>query len=136
MAANECIPYYEPGGRITAHAAASLTGKRFVRVSATKQAGSAGVSDSVLGGNVVVNTPSAGGRVLGVTSHDIASGKKGTIISTPGTVVPVTCAADITAFAEVEVDTAGRVIPKNTGVAVGVALADAANGADAMIKLY
>lgn len=133
--ANDCVPYYEPGGRITAHAAAALTGKRFVRISANRQSGP-GLSATGDGGNLVVNTPTAGARVFGVTAHDAASGSKVAIIRGPGFVVPVTAAATIAAFDEVEVNAAGQVIPKAAGVAVGFAVNGAANGADAEIALY
>lgn len=134
MAANECIPFYEPGGRITGHAEAALSGKRFVRISGNRQSGP-GLALTAQGGNYPVNAPTAAGRVFGVTSHDVAAGGKVTVISTPGTVLPVTAAAAIAAFEEVQVDALGRVIPLAGGVSVGVALTAAANGADAEIQL-
>lgn len=135
---NEAIPYYEPGKRITAHAAAAVLGKRFVAIVATRRPGGpAGISDAADGdGNIVVNAPAAGGRVFGVTSHDAAIDTKVTILRGSGFVVPVLAAAPIAFFQEVEVDAQGRVIPLAAGVAVGFAVADAANGTDAQIALY
>jgi hypothetical protein len=135
----ECIPYYEPGGRITAHADVALTGKRFVAISATKQPGAtlttSGV-DQTSGGNIRVGNPAAGARTLGVASHDAPVGSKVTVISTPGTVVPVTTVAALLANVEVETDAAGRAVALGAGRARGVTLADAPAGGDAMVKLY
>lgn len=133
--ANDCIPFYEPGGRITAHCAAAITGKRFVAISASRQSGP-GLSATGDGGNYIVNAPAAGGRVFGVAMHDAPSGGKVTIVRGPGFVVPVLAAAAIAVFAEVEVNATGAVITKASGVAVGFAVTAAANGADAEIALY
>ena len=135
MAVNEAIPYYEPGGRITAHAVAALTGKRFCVISGNRQSGPA-VSDATGGGNVLVNAPTAAGRVFGVTSHDVAVGGKVTILRGSGFVVPVVAAGAIAAFAEVEVDAQGRVVTKAAGVAVGFVLTAAINGGEAQVALY
>lgn len=133
---NECIPYYEPGGRLTCHVEADVTGKRFVAVTDPKQAASAGLTTSVTGGNIVVSPCGAGARGLGVAVYDKAAGGKVPVIAAPGTIVPVLAGAAITGGNEVEVAAGGKVIPLNTGKAVGMAVGDASNNTDALIKLY
>jgi hypothetical protein len=50
--------------------------------------------------------------------------------------VPIKASAAITAFAEVEVTTAGQVGPKSAGVAIGYAISGASSGDDTQISLY
>jgi hypothetical protein len=135
MAANECIPYYEPGDRITGHAVVALTGKRFCDIDGNIQSGP-GLATTAEGGNVTIGKPTAAGRVFGVVSHDVAIGGKVTVLCDPGMVVPVETAGVIAAFAEVEVDAEGRVVTKAAGVAVGFVLTGAGSGAFALEKLY
>lgn len=135
-AANECIPFYEPGARITGHATADVVGKRFVDISATIQAGP-GLNTSVTGGNISVAHATAAGKVIGVSSHDASSGKKVTILMAGvGLVLPVKSAGNIAAGAEVEVGSSGQVVTIASGRAVGRCLATCTSGDDAMIKLY
>lgn len=133
--ANECIPFYEEGQRITVHASSAITGKRFLKISGNRQSGP-GLAATADGSNYIAAHADAAGRSLGVSSHDIPSGKKGTAICTPGIVLPVTAVGAIAAFAEVEVGNAGRAATKSGGVAVGVAMTAANDGTDAEIKLY
>jgi hypothetical protein len=65
--ANECIPYYTPGDTISAYVATAVTGKRFVKISANRQAGPA-LNTSTTGGNVTINHATAAGRVFGVAA--------------------------------------------------------------------
>lgn len=132
---NECIPYYEAGARITAHCEAAVVGKTCVMISNDRQSGPA-LSTSADGGNIVVSTATAAGRILGVASHNAAIDEKVTVLTQPGIVLPITAAAAITAFQQVEVGALGKVTPLAAGVAIGVALADAAINTDAQIKLY
>jgi hypothetical protein len=134
--ANDAIPYYEPGGRITGQATVAVVGKRFVMVSAARLSGPEPVTDAVDGGNIRIAPATAAGRVMGVASHDAAIGEKVAVICDPGTVVPVTAGAAIAFFEEVEVGANGTAVPLAAGVAVGYAVDDAANAADAQIKLY
>lgn len=108
--ANDLIPYYEPGSRITATAELAVTGKRFVAISDPKEAASAGLSALVNGGNVVVSPAGAGVRGFGVACMDAAQGKKVTIIATPGAVVPVTAGGEIAAGDELQITTGGKVV--------------------------
>lgn len=141
MAENEAIPYYEPGGRVTGQATAAVTGKRFVMISADRVSGPEPVSDAVDGGNLQVAHATAAGRIFGVASHDAAIGAKVTILCDPGMIVPVLSGAAIAFFEEVEVGANGTAIPRDAvarpaAIAVGYAVAAAANAADAQIKLY
>lgn len=135
--ANECIPLYEPGARITGHASAAITGKRFLDISGDKQGPVLGadLGTNVDGGNILVAHATAAGPAIGVSSHDCAINKKVTVIQ-GGYVVPVTAGAAIDSGAEVEVGANGTAVPLAAGRAVGRAFDDAANGEDALIKLY
>lgn len=126
--ADDCIPFFEPGDRITATPTAAVTGKRFVAVSGNQQAD----------GTFSVAPPAAGGRVLGVAAWTAPVGGKVTVIKGAGYVLPVTTgAAAIAAGAEVEVNAAGQVVPLATGRAVGFLLtASGAAGTDATVCLY
>jgi hypothetical protein len=142
--ANDCIPIFEPGDRVTCHATAALTGKRFCDISGDAQAGfglkglvadplSAGVK-----GLINVGAPSAAGKGFGVAAWDVASGGDVTVIRGRGMIVPVTASnATITAGQEVEIaDTTGRVKTLAAGVAVGRAVASCLANADVAISLY
>lgn len=124
--ANECLPYYEPGKRITCHATAGITGKRFVMVSGNRQ------SD----GSISVSHATAALKVFGVSAYDAASGKKVGVLRGSGFIVPVTAGGTIAANAEVEVGTNGQAVTLASGKAVGIAVTGATNGNDAQIALY
>lgn len=134
---NECIPFYEPGSRITGHCEAAVTGKRFVDISDDRQGpvAGAGLGTNTDGGNIVVSHATAAGKAIGVASHDAAIGKKVTILS-GGFVVPVTADGAINSGDEVEVGANGKAKALAAGRPVGRAFDDAADGADAMIKIY
>lgn len=124
---NECIPYREPGARVTGTPTAPVTGKKFVAISGNLQAD----------GTWSIAPPAAGGRVAGVATYDGAIGSKVPIIRGRGYVCPITSNAAIAAGAEVEVDATGAVGPKGAGVAVGYAVTACAGAAqDARISLY
>lgn len=124
--ANECLPYYEPGRRVTGHATAAVTGKRFVMISANRQ------SD----GSISVSHATAAGKVFGVSAYDAASGEKVGVLRGAGFIVPVTAGGTIAAGAEVEVGTNGQAVTIASGKAVGQAVTGATNGNDAQIALY
>lgn len=133
---NLCMPYYEPGQRITMQASADVLGKRFVRVTGNRQNGP-GVSDSILGGNyVAANVSTSGDPAAGVAEYNAVTGKKFGVITT-GAVVPVTAGAAITAGQEVQSDNVGRAIPLAAGRPLGYAMSGQATvGSDVDIKLY
>lgn len=133
-AINECIPYYEPGQRITGAVAdpeAPVAGKTFVMVADDIESGP-GLSDTAEGGNIVIETATAGDKAIGVASTD--SSTRVTVIV--GGVVPVVADGAITAGEEVEVGTDGAATAFSTGRIVGMALTGAADAEDAMILLY
>ena len=134
--ANECVPKYEPGARITGHCEAAVVGKRFVDISDPKQGTpSVGLDTTASGGNVVISPATAGGLKCGVASHDQAINGQVTFIADG--VVPVTAdTGGITAGQEVEVGTAGKAKTKASGKSVGRAWSSATAGNDALIQLY
>lgn len=126
--ANESIPLQEVGP-VTCRTTAAVTGKRFVDVS-----GAAVVSTGVLPG---VAHATAAGKVFGVAARDAASGTNVQVEVRPGTILPVTCSAAVTAGAEVEVATGGKAVTKTSGVAAGIAITTtSAADTDLFVKLY
>lgn len=120
MAANECIPLFEPGGHITGDASAAVTGKRFVKISGNAESAPDALASNADGGNIRVAHADAGGRAFGVAAHDAATNGKVTIIRGPGFVVPVYAAAAIAAFEEVKVGANGKATPASGAVAASV----------------
>lgn len=123
--ANENIGVYEPGKDLTGRASATVTGKRFLKISGNRASG-----------NIAVEHADAAGRVCGVSKYDAASGDIVGVTRGNSRVTFVKAAANIAAFAEVEVGTAGQAITKTAGVAVGYAVTAATSGGDAEISLY
>lgn len=124
---NENYGVYEPGANITGKASAAITGKRFVKISGNR------ATDT---GTLTVAHADAAGRVAGVSKYDAALGALVGIARGNSRVVFVTAAANIAAFAEVEVGVNGQAITKASGVAVGYAVTAATSGGDAEISLY
>lgn len=122
--ANESKPLFRPGVDVTALTTAAVTGKTFVKVSATR--------DTVTG-LVKVAPATAGVKPFGVASADIASGATGSILR--GGLVFVTAGGAITAGAQVEIDSAGKAITFASGVPVGTALETGVSSADVLIAL-
>ena len=128
--ANEAVPLYRPGADLPCLTTASVTGKTFVDVSATK--------DSTTG-KIKVATAAAGAAALGVAKYDVTHVSGGSLVSVlagPGTIVPVTAGAAVTAGAEVEVGTGGKAITLASGRAVGKSLETGVNNTDMLIRLY
>lgn len=122
--ANECIPFYEPGQRVTCRATSAITGKRFVDISGDRE-----------DGLIAIAPATAAEKAFGVASHDAADGENVTVIG-PGAIVPVTAtAATIDAGDQVEVDTDGKCVTRTEGIVVGVCVADCAANADAMVRI-
>lgn len=126
--ANDCIPHFEPGDRITCTPTAAVSGKRFVAISGNQQAD----------GTYSVSPPAAGGRVLGVAAWDAPIGGKVTVIKGAGYVLPVVLgAAGLAAGTEVQVDATGAVVALAAGRAVGFLMtAGGAAGTDGTVCLY
>lgn len=130
---NECIRYYSPGQDISAYVGSAVTGKRFVKVSANRQAGPA-LNTSTSGSNITIAPATAAGAVFGVAAWD---GAVADIVDVRrGGVVPVTASGAITAGDRVEVATGGKAATLASGIAVGYAVSGAADGEDAQIALY
>lgn len=127
--ANEAVPLYRPGADLPCVTTATVTGKTFVNVSATRPAG----------GLVQVAPAGAGVAALGVAKYDATHVSGGTpvgVITGPGTIVFVTAGASVSAGAEVEVGSGGKAITLASGKAVGKALEDGTNNNDMLIRLY
>lgn len=128
--ANDLVPFFDEGDQVTATATAAVTGKRFVALSGSLQAD----------GTFSVAPPAAGGRVFGIAEQDAAVGRRVGVIRERGQIVPATTgagAAAMAAFAEVQVDATGAIVPLAAGVAVGYLVTGTAGaGADAMLSLY
>lgn len=121
---NDSIPYYTPGGTLTATCTIAVTGRRFVKISANKEAGPA-LNTSSAGSNFQVAPATvAGSAPFGVAAYDGALNEKIPIF-TDGYVTEVEAGAAIVAGVELEIDASGRVITLATGKKVGMALSAA-----------
>jgi len=125
--ANEVIPLFRPGQDITAVAGGAISGGTCVLWSAA-------LSSTTGLGSVV--TATAAGPITGVAMYDAASGGRVAIGRGRGLVLPIIAGAAITALAEVEVGTGGKVVTKASGVAIGRALATGSNNNPVMVDLY
>lgn len=147
--ANESIPFYEDADELPCYCKAAVTGKRFVQIAGNKQGTlltaasnppTAGLEAGATGGNYTVGLPNcsgaagAGAICLGVAAFDQVLG--GIVTVHRVGIFPVTCAANLNAGAEVEVNATGQVIPLASGKAVGMCMTGALSGADAEILLY
>lgn len=117
--ANESRPLFRPGRDISVLTTAAVTGKTFVKVSATIDATT---------GMIKAAPATSAGAVLGVAAYDIASGAVGPVLR--GGVVEVTAGGAITAGAQVEVGTGGKAVVLASGIAVGMAVQTASADGD------
>lgn len=134
MPANTCYPLFETSD-VTFQATAAVTGKRFVSPSADFTSGP-GLATTSEGSNLRMAHTTAAAKAFGVAAYDVANGKKGRVIGTPGRIVPVTAAGTIAAGAEVEVGAAGQAVTLAAGKAVGIAVSGGTSGNDVYVKLY
>ena len=125
--ANECYPFYIPGGDLTGHATAAITGKRFLALSGDRQSGP-GLAATAEGGNYKVAHATAAGYAIGVSDRDTALGGKVKVYCDFGYIVPVEAGADLDAGELVQVGTNGVAVPYTTGVPVGRCMTAAASG--------
>jgi hypothetical protein len=144
--ANDLIPYKRPGEDVTGYATAAVTGKRCVQISAAKPAGEKAegivltATSTGGGGTYRVSLPSGAGAnggaakwIFGVAKYDAAIN---TLVGvTREGIVPITASAAITAGQGVQVAADGTVVPQSTGVLIGYACDDCANGADCEVAL-
>lgn len=135
---NLCVPYYEPSSRITGRAfGAAVVGKTFVSVAAPKDPGSRGLDPGATGGNVLIHPATAGDlATLGVAEHDADDGKTTAVLCT-GFTVPITASVAIVAGNLINAGAGGQAaVAADLATAKGLALADAAAGEDAIVKLF
>ena len=121
---NPCIPLYDVGRNVTGRATVAVIGKRFVKIT-----GNAGK-----GNPISVGPATAALKPFGIAGYDAPIGDVVPIVK--GGIVPIKAVGAIAAGAEVEVAAAGAVSTKAAGIAVGVAIYDAADTTDALIDLY
>lgn len=139
-AGNLCMPYYEPGSRVTGRAdGGALVGKTFVTIAANKDPGSRELDAGATGGNVRVRTALAAdataGKVFGVAEHDTAQNDV-TAVLRGGFVIPVTAGAVLAAGDLVTAGANGRAVGAGTNRPAGMALAAAAVGQDAIVAMF
>src|SRR4051794_33245252 len=106
---NEAIAYFDPGDDLTGQATAAITGRRFVDVTAAKQAGSQGLSADTFGGSVPVAHAGAGAKALAVSTYDAAVGAK-LPLARGHKVFPVEAGGAIAPGASVMSDATGRAV--------------------------
>lgn len=124
----DAIPLYDSGNYLPCKAADGVLGKRFVDVSAARDAN----------GNIVVAHAGAGTRPLGVCQFDARASEDFYVTVAAGAklIIPVIASGAITAGDEVEVAAGGLAATLAAGTAVGKAVDDAADGADCFVQLY
>jgi predicted RecA/RadA family phage recombinase len=121
--ANEATPYFDPADVTTGYCEAAVTGKRFVAISGPR-----------VDGLVQISPSTANGAAYGVAMRDAAIGAKVGIAHVG--VWPVTALGAVTAGDRIAVGTGGTAKLAASGhVVVGIALDDAADGADVPVRL-
>lgn len=122
--ANECKPLFRPGQEVTVLTTAAVTGKTFVKITATRDTAT---------GLVKVGPGTAGDNSFGVASADIANEATGSVIR--GGLVFVTAGGAITAGARVQVGADGKAVAHSSGIAVGTACETGSNNNDVLVAL-
>lgn len=135
MANNDCIPMYEPGRRVSGVATATVTGKTFVKVSASRAHPVGLQPDSTMANNIQVAPQAADLYAFGVAAFDAAIGQLVTVLRGSGYILPVTALGAISAGNAIGVGTGGKAKVWSAGPIVGYAVADAVDGEDAQIAL-
>jgi hypothetical protein len=118
--ANQCIALFEPGDDITMVADATIAGCTFVSPKANS------VTDVTTGLQKCVQATAAG-RPIGVLNGDAVQGNTRKVVR-GNKIVPVKAGAAIQSGAGIEVGAGGMAVTAAAGIAVGVALTNAANG--------
>jgi len=127
----ECIPYYEPGDRITVEAKAPLIAKRFVKLAA---------AGAKANGKVLPAEPATAGTdaLLGVVGFDQPTIGQTTVVYSIGVgyYVPVTAGAALSPGAWVGVGADGKAaVAADRASAVGRCFNTAAVDEDAFVRL-
>jgi len=107
----ECIPFYEPGERITVRAAgAAVNAGRFLKLSGTAKANGKVID--------VVHAAAAADAIIGVAGVDIAAGATGVMYAVGDCyVVPMTAGAAVALGQSVTSGAAGKAVPTGAGEA-------------------
>ncbi|GFG64571.1 hypothetical protein MKUB_29160 [Mycobacterium kubicae] len=125
MSTTRINPYsYAPGANITGEATATISARKFVKISGNRTAA----------GNLAVAPAAAGDRAFGVAAHDAATGQL--VHVARGGVVKVLASGAIAAGAAVQVGAGGAASTAAAGVVVGFAVTGAADGAVAEVAFY
>jgi hypothetical protein len=132
---NLSTPYQDEAEDLTCYVSSAVTGKTFVDISENRASGPL-LNTATDGSNYHVGPASAGARGLGVASYDAGVGELVRVQIKAKRIAQVTAGASITAGAQVEIGTGGKVITLATGIPVGKALTAATNNNDAQILLY
>jgi len=130
--AAEAVRFHKPGEDLSCRDAVGGLAARAVAIVGNRTGGPALSTD--LQNVYNVGAPAAGGRILGVRSTDVAAG--GLVNVMCDGVVPIEAAANIAAFAEVEVNALGQIITRAAGIPIGFVMSAVANGARGEVKLY
>jgi Uncharacterized conserved protein (DUF2190) len=125
--ANECIPLFRPGVDVTCQTSAAVQGKRFVNISANRDATT---------GLFVVGPCAAAAKAFGVAAYDAPINSRVPVIRGTKSIVPVTAGGTIAFGAQVEVDASQRAVTLAGTVPVGRALEAGTVGNDILIELY
>jgi hypothetical protein len=150
---NEATPYYEQGDDIpcSVNAGKAVIGKRFVKIAANMQGPPPdGLNEDVEGHNFVIENAGAGEKApLGVAMFNQAEKRKVTVKTSP-IIIPVKAKEAIKAGELVGCGAEGEAVkavqaseaeikegkPSWKVYPVGLACADAAEGADCAVKLF
>ena len=139
MADNVCVPYYEPGGRVTGRATgAAVIGKRFVAIAQKKDLGSRELDTAASGGNVrIVQAVADDPKCWGVAEYDCADGKTTTVLR-GGFVVPITSGVILAAGDPVKPGAGGKAVKATLGTdrVMGISLSDSVVDGDAIVSLW
>ncbi len=118
---NETKPLFRPAASITGRATSSVTGSRFVDLTAAYD------------GVFPIAHCGQGAKPLGVASADIATGKLGAILRDG--IVPVTAGATVAVGQSVQSDAQGRAVPETTGPHAGYAVSNGTTGLPVYVAL-
>lgn len=130
--ATETTRTFRPGGDVTCRDAVGGAAAICVAIVGDRTGGPALSTDQ---SNVYnIGLPAAAGRIFGVRQSDVAAGGLVNVISDG--IVPIEAAGNIAAFAECEVNAAGKIVTRTTGIPIGYLMSAVANGARGEVMLY
>lgn len=137
MPNNTCVPLFPDPKDISVRATAAVVGKTFADISANIQSGpaitTAALDAAYDGGNVQAATCGVGVKPIGVFAYDRAEGELVPLKCVPGSVVPVTAGAAITAGQEVQSGAGGKAVPLTPAAAIAATLQTGVVGSNTAI---